>query len=78
MKRTKAWWNRLNADERAALVALERASSRVACGSSYLPDDCVECPSCGNPSLSGLCNDCDRQLDLLLGKANDQPTGPSQ
>jgi len=70
MKRTKDWWARLTKEERSELWWLEygdKHSSR----SSYYPDDCVECGSCGCPSLGyGLCNSCSAKLDELLNKAN--------
>ena len=38
-------------------------SSRYCGRSPYLPDDCSECGSCGNPHLGyGLCRECNRRL----------------
>lgn len=70
MKRTKQWWAVLTKYERRELVYLERGD-RHSSYSSYYPDDCVECGSCGNPSLgSGLCPLCRNRLTDLLDKAN--------
>lgn len=72
MRRTKEWWRRLDKWERAELVALERADSRVGSGgSAYLPDDCSECGHCSTPHLGyGLCPLCSSRLEQLIQKAN--------
>ena len=70
MKRTKEWWARLTKEERSELYWLEYGN-RHSHYSSYYPDDCVECGSCGCPSLgTGLCNQCSSRLNELLKKAN--------
>ena len=77
MKRTKAWWRRLNKVERSYLVLFERLSAHPPPlgGGGYLPDDCGECPLCGNPALGGgACRECGNQYDQILAKAN-QETG---
>jgi len=70
MKRDAVWWARLTKDERSQLIVLERAEHRG--GSSvWLPDDCSECGSCGNPTLGiGLCSNCSGVYYKLLSKAN--------
>lgn len=72
MKRTKEWWARLTKAERSELVYLERTESRGGGGrSSYLPDDCSECPNCSTPHVGyGLCPSCSKRLHALLWKAN--------
>lgn len=70
MRRTKEWWARLSPGERSRLVWLERSANRLSSHSAYLPDDCTECPSCGDPQLgSELCAHCDRELIALVKKA---------
>ena len=73
MKRTKEWWACLTKAERSELVHLERAESRGSGGhSSYLPDDCSECPNCSTPCLGyGLCPLCLKRLDGLIQKASE-------
>jgi len=71
MRRTKEWWARLEPWERQALVRLERDNNRLGSGSAYLPEDCTECPSCGNPTVGvGMCQSCSSVLEKLLAKAN--------
>ena len=71
-RRDSAFWARLTPDERSLLVVLERAVNHPGGygGGGYLPDDCSECPACGNPTLGcGLCRRCGADLDRLLAKA---------
>jgi len=77
MRRDRAWWARLDKDERSELVYLEYVSARSWGGhSAYLPDDCYECPSCGQPGLGGgLCNSCDARLQRLIAKGNGEAPG---
>ena len=75
MKRTKEWWARLIKAERSELVYLERVEARGGGGrSSYLPDDCSECPNCSTPHLGyGLCPLCLERLGNLVQKASGLP-----
>ena len=72
MRRDKAWWARLTKDERASLVYLEYSNAHCYGGhSAYLPDDCYECPGCGQAGVgSGFCNQCDDELLRLIAKGN--------
>lgn len=65
-------WKALEDWERSKLVMLERAANKCAHSSIYYPDDMVECPYCGNPSSSGLCNWCSEDLKELLEKVSCQ------
>ena len=72
MKRTKEWWAALTKEERSELIWLERKNYSGSYGDGgYLPDDCSECCSCGQPQLgSGLCPVCSNRLTYLIEKAN--------
>jgi len=70
MRRTKAWWAALTPDERSHLVYLERHSHGGG-KCSYLPDDCSECPGCGEPVLgSGWCGYCYNAWHEYVTKAD--------
>lgn len=69
MRRNKAWWGRLNSQERSELVWLEQGANRGG-RSSMIPDDCSECGSCGSPHLGySLCPLCSRRWRSLITKA---------
>jgi len=70
MKRDKLFWRKLNKIEKSQLVFLEKAVKSSGLPTPYYPDDCVACPSCSCPSMSGLCHDCNRKLNDLYGKVN--------
>ena len=68
-RRTKEWWANLTSQERSRLYWLER-DARYSSRSSRIPDDCSECGHCSTPHLgTGLCPMCDRELDLIIRKA---------
>ena len=68
---TKENMARLTADERAELMRLQM-SPAYGGRSAYLPDDCSECPACGDPTLgSGWCNSCYNRWEALRTKAED-------
>lgn len=70
MKRTKAWWRRLNKTERIQLVALEKAANRFPFSQDpNLPDGYGECGMCSMPTSGTLCNNCCALLDWILDKA---------
>lgn len=69
MKRTKEFWKRLTKDERCELVYIERHQYEYIGNKGYLPDDCSECPVCGEPHLgSGLCSRCNNRIIELINK----------
>lgn len=71
MKRTKQWWAKLDKDERARLVWLEKYSNHYYSNDGYLPDDCSECSGCGDPCMgSGLCIHCLNEIQRIVDKAN--------
>ena len=71
MKRTKAWWARLEPEERSYLVYLERMQNRCSIGSAYYPDDVGDCPACGCPTISsGMCRHCRADMWKLIEKAS--------
>lgn len=72
MRRTKEWWRRLSDDERALLIALERANAAgTGSGSAYLPEGFADCPFCSTPThWGGLCSMCNARLDGLIQKAS--------
>lgn len=60
-------WNNLSTDERREYMQIQTAHGGGK--SAYLPDDCSECPSCGQPTLGyGKCQDCLRRLRQLWSK----------
>ena len=61
-------WNNLNKEERATYMRFQTASGGGR--SAYLPDDCYECPACGEPELGsiGLCRNCSTQWERLRNK----------
>jgi len=76
MRRTKQWWEILSKDERARLVYLERSNNKIGSHSAYLPDDCTECTSCGQPVMGdGLCKNCSIELLMLTSKPKDILSG---
>ena len=73
MKATKEQWARLGKGERSTLVFLERAAAEPTKRNSRLPDDCAECPSCGEPVLGGgLCDVCNGEYEHLIRKLRDE------
>ena len=64
----KLHWDRLTKEERAYYMYLQMAP-RYGTRSGYLPDDCCECPACGQPVLgSGWCSDCYHQWSELRAR----------
>jgi len=71
MRRTKAWWAKLDRWERSDLVGMERADSSGYGAGGWIPDDCCECGWCSTPHLgSGLCSLCLNELMRIIQKAN--------
>ncbi len=72
MKRTRKWWAILTPNERSELVWIERYANDYHSGGGYLPDDCSECGACGQAMHGvGLCPQCSKRLDEIIGKADD-------
>ena len=70
MRRTKAWWRRLTKNERRHLVFLE-ASHKGGSAGIYMPEDCSECPACGQGVLGrGWCTYCSNMWASLVAKAS--------
>ena len=66
---TKENFARLTAEERGRLMYLQM-SPAYGGRSSFLPDDCSECGSCGEPTLgSGWCRRCSDDYNRLITKA---------
>lgn len=73
MKRTKVWWSKLTTEERSFIMYYDKASKNYGSYGSggYLPDDCSECPVCGQAMLgSGTCRYCNQNYDEIINKAN--------
>jgi hypothetical protein len=71
MKRDKAWWARLDAPERWKVWNYERFQHSGTGHSSYYPDDCGECPVCGEMKMGvGPCTACDNEYMALIAKAS--------
>lgn len=73
MRRNKTWWKRLTKAERSHLIYLERSDKKYTeyGGGGYLPDDCFECPACGQPEFGiGLCTSCLNYWQKYIDKAN--------
>ena len=70
MKHDKLWWSGLTKNERTSLFYL--ITARGEGHSSYIPDDCGECPMCSTPHLGyGLCPLCRQERDQLIAKADE-------
>ena len=69
--RDKAFWRNLTKWERGELMMLQTShSSSSYGGGGYLPDDCSECGSCGQPILgTGWCSACYARYEELMRKA---------
>ena len=74
MKYTKEQWSKLNEMERSWLVYFykhENDDWDYGAG-GYLPDDCGECPVCGQPVLGGgvciHCLDYAMELEKKMGR----------
>jgi hypothetical protein len=71
MRRTKEWWATLDKEERSHLVYIERRMNGFTGYGGYLPDDCSECPVCGQPVFgSGMCSYCSNSRYKYIDKAD--------
>lgn len=61
-------WNNLTKEERSEYMMYQMSPSYCS-NDGYLPDDCSDCGSCGQPILgSGWCNSCYKRFDELRNK----------
>jgi hypothetical protein len=68
--RDKRFWQNLNKEERSQLMYIQMGYSGSGYGAGgYLPDDCSECDSCGQPILgTGWCDSCYNTWQRLFNK----------
>ena len=75
---TKENMARLTRFERGEMMRLQMSQSGGSYGAGgYLPDDCSECGSCGEPILgTGWCGRCFERFDELSQKALKEQPAP--
>ena len=70
---SKVNWNNLDKRERREYMQIQMSPSYGG-RSAYLPDDCSQCNSCGEPTLgTGLCIDCMKRYNHLYDKLKRLP-----
>ena len=68
-KRDKKWWAPFSKGERAFIHYYESNANKSGANDGMLPDDCVECAVCGNPTTFSPCTNCTNKYEHILRKA---------
>jgi len=65
----KVNWDNLTKEERSVYMHIQMSHSNQYGGRGYLPDDCSDCGSCGQPMLGvGICSSCYQRWKVLDDK----------